>query len=152
MGVTRTGPGVATVEAALKGLEGLQAKTGWFESANYIDEKGRVTPVAYVATIHEFGTDRIPARPFMRPAVADHGREWIDKLGAGAKDVLNGHATGEGVLDLVANLAAANVAEKIRAVTSPPLSEATVKRKGFAKPLVESGQMEQSVTGRVERS
>jgi len=148
MGVTRTGPGVATVEAALKGLEGLQAKTGWFESANYPDG----TPVAYVATIHEFGTDRIPARPFMRPAVADHGREWIDKLGAGAKDVLNGHATGEGVLDLVANLAAANVAEKIRAVTSPPLSEATVKRKGFAKPLVDTGQMEQSVTGKVERS
>lgn len=69
MVVRREGPGTAKVLAAIKGLDGLEGKTGWFETARYPDG----TAVAYVATIHEFGTPRIPARPFMRPAVDVEG-------------------------------------------------------------------------------
>lgn len=148
MGVTRTGPGVATIETALAALEGLQAKVGWFETAHYPEG----TPVAYVATIHEFGTSKIPARPFMRPAVAEHGKEWIEQLGQGAKTCLTTGANPADVLEAVALGAAGNVAEKIQAVTSPPLSPVTVQRKGFSKPLVDTGQMAQSVTGKVERT
>jgi len=56
------------------------------------------------------------------------------------------------VLEIVTLQAACYVAEKIAAVTSPPWKPVTVKRKGFAKPLVETGQMVQSVTGKVERT
>lgn len=142
----RTGPGVATLHAALKDLDGVLGKTGWFETAHYPDGP----PVAYVATIHEFGTDRIPARPFMRPAVADHGQQWLDQLAQGAKACLNGGPSARDVLEMVALGAAGNVAEKIQAVTSPPLSPVTIKRKGFEKPLVDTGQMIQSVTGKAE--
>lgn len=148
MAVRREGPGTAKVLAAIKGLDGLEGKTGWFETAHYPEG----TPVAYVATIHEFGTPRIPARPFMRPAVADHGGEWIQLLGDGAKASLNGGPTPEQVLEMVTLTAAGNVAEKIQAVTSPPLSPVTVARKGSAKPLIDTGQMFQSVTGKVERT
>lgn len=148
MTFTRSGPGVGKIVAALQGLDGLEGKVGWFESAHYPDG----TPVAYVATIHEFGIGRIPARPFMRPAVADHGREWIDLLGQGAKAAINGGPSPAEVLEAVTLAAAGNVAEKIQAVTSPPLSPVTIKRKGHDKPLVDTGQMVQSVTGKVERS
>ena len=148
MTVRREGPGTAKVLAAVKGLDGLEGKTGWFETAHYPEG----TPVAYVATIQEFGTGRIPARPFMRPAVADHAGEWMDMLAQGAKASLTGGPAPEQVLELVTLAAAGNVAEKIQAVTSPPLSPATVKRKGFDKPLVDTGQMLQSVTGKVERT
>lgn len=148
MAVRREGPGTAKVLAAIKGLDGLEGKTGWFETAHYPEG----TPVAYVATTQEFGTPRIPARPFMRPAVADHGGEWIELLADGAKASLNGGPAPEQVLEMVTLAAAGNVAEKIQAVTSPPLSPVTVKRKGFAKPLVDTGQMVQSVTGKVERT
>ena len=144
----REGPGTAKVLAALKGLDGLEGKTGWFESAHYPDG----TAVAYVATIHEFGTPRIPARPFMRPAVADHGGEWMEALADGARASLKGGPSPEAVLEIVTLQAAGNVAEKIAAVTSPPLKPVTVKRKGFAKPLIDTGQMAQSVTGKVERT
>jgi hypothetical protein len=146
--VRREGPGTAKVLAAIKGLDGLEGKTGWFETAHYPDG----TAVAYAATIHEFGTPRIPARPFARPAVADHGGEWIQLLGEGAKASLNGGPAPEQVLEMVTLAAAGNVAEKIQAVTSPPLSPVTVARKGFDKPLVDTGQMLQSVTGKVERT
>lgn len=148
MTVTRKGPGVAELVTKVRAFDGLEAKTGWFETAHYPDG----TPVAYVATIHEFGTDRIPARPFMRPAVADHGQEWLDQLAAGARASLNGGQTPEQVMELVALGAAGNVAEAIQAVTSPPLAPVTVARKGSSKPLIDTGQMFQSVTGKVEKA
>lgn len=148
MTVTRTGPGTERVLATLEGLDGVEAKVGWFESAHYPGG----TSVAHVATIHEFGTTHIPARPFMRPAVADHGGEWVQMIADGAKAAMQGSMSPEAVLEVVAMQAAGNVAEKIQAVTSPPLSPITIKRKGHDKPLVDTGQMIQSVTGKVERT
>lgn len=148
--VRRSGPGAGKVAAVVKGLDGLEAKVGWFESALYPDG----TPVAYVATIHEFGTDKIPARPFMRPAVADHGQEWMDQLAAGARMAIesDGAMRPVEVLDAVAQVAAGNVGDAIQAVMSPALKPVTIARKGHAKPLIDTGQMFQSVTGKVEKT
>lgn len=148
MAFRREGQGTAKIVATLEGLQGKAAKVGWFETSRYPEG----TPVAYVATIQEFGTSRIPARPFMRPAVADHGQEWLDLLAEGAKASMNGGPSPVQVLEMVALQAAGNVAEKIVAVTSPALSPVTVARKGFDKPLVDTGQMLQSVTGKVENA
>lgn len=142
-------PGPISIDGmaqAMKDLGTSQAKVGWFETAAYADG----TPVAYVATIHEFGTDKIPARPFMRPAVAQYGPEWVRLIGDAAKAVLLGQVSARAALEMVALKAAGDVGKSITAVSSPPLAPATVKRKGFAKPLVETGQMLQSVTGKVE--
>lgn len=150
MTVRREGPGTAKVLATLEGLDGLEGKVGWFESARYPGG----TPVAYVATIHEFGTGRIPARPFMRPAVADHGGEWLGLIGQGVKASMMGGPSPAEVLELVMLQAAGNVAEKIQSL--PPLdpksSAVTIKRKGHSKALIDTGQMFQSVTGKVERT
>lgn len=148
MSVRRAGPGAARLVAALKGLDGLQARTGWFETAK--DASG--VPVATKAAAHEFGTARIPARPFMRPTVAEKKRPWLDQLAQGSKAVLRGEAQPAQVLEAVALRAAGDVAKKIKTVNTPPLSPKTVKRKGFDKPLVDTGQMIQSVTGVVEKA
>lgn len=176
MTVRREGPGVLDVSKVLRGLDDHEGRVGWFESARYEDG----TPVAYVATIQEFGSGAIPARPFMRPAVAEHGQEWLDQLAAGAKKAVQPGATLTPlmVLEAVAMMAAGNVGEKISEVTEPPLSQITlIARKtgkftggadvGAAaalvkegitvsdvstKPLVDTGQMIQSVTGVVERT
>lgn len=144
--VTRSGPGLKSVLAALDGLGDKEGKVGWFESARYADG----TPVAYVATIHEFGTGRIPARPFMRPAVATYGAGWMELLAQGARAAMAGSVSPAAALEMVTLRAAGDVAKSIQAVTSPPLSAVTIKRKGHAKPLVDTGQMIQSVTGKVE--
>lgn len=137
---------ISKAVATLEGLEGLEGKVGWFETAHYPDG----TPVAYVATIHEFGAGPIPARPFMRPAVAEYGRAWVALMGQGAKAALNGTTSAAAVLEAVTLRAAGDVGKAIKAVTSPPLKPMTIARKGFDKPLVDTGQMLQSVTGKVE--
>lgn len=137
---------ISRAVAVLDGLEGLEGKVGWFESAQYPEG----TPVAYVATIHEFGGGHVPARPFMRPAVAEYGADWMKLMGQGAKAALNGSVSPAAVLEAVTLRAAGDVGKAIKAVTSPPLSPITIKRKGFDKPLIDTGQMFQSVTGKVE--
>lgn len=137
---------ISKAVAVLEGLEGLEGKVGWFDSARYPDG----TPVAYVATIHEHGAGPIPARPFMRPSVAEYGASWMELMGQGAKAALNGSVSPAAVLEAVTLRAAGDVGKAIRAVTSPPLKPMTIARKGFDKPLVDTGQMLQSVTGKVE--
>lgn len=141
--------GVTRLVAALRELDGVQAKTGWFETAKYKDG----TPVALVAAIHEFGAPGagIPARPFMRPTVAEKREAWMRNLEAGATEVLRGNMSASAVLEAVAMRAAGDISKAISRVTSPPLSPITIKRKGSAKPLVETGLLRQSVTGIVER-
>ena len=43
-------------------------------------KKGGALPVASVARFLEFGTSKMPARPFMRPAFAASGRQALDKI------------------------------------------------------------------------
>lgn len=82
--------------------------------------------------------------------MAEYGPEWVRLMGEGAKAMLAGSHTAAQVLEMVALKAAGDVGKAIAAVTSPALAPSTVKRKGNAKPLVETGQMIQSVTGKVE--
>lgn len=146
------GPAAASVSVALKELDGLVGKTGWFETAKYADG----TPVAYVATIQEMGYPEggIPARPFLRPTAAEKGApggEWSQVAAAGARAALNGKTTAAAALEALTLKAAGDVGKTIVSITTPALSPRTIAAKGFSKPLVDTGQMLQSVTGVVER-
>ena len=73
------------LEVALNELSGKVAKVGWFEKSKY--PKPPNVPVAYVATIQEFGYSpkNIPPRPFMRPTLQKTGLEGGRLGDAGAK-------------------------------------------------------------------
>lgn len=169
MAIQRQGPGFATLNAALAGLDGVEAKSGWFETARYPDKKS--TPVAYVAAVNEFGALThagavaeafqaggaggravyIPARPFMRPTVAEKGASWMAALGQGAAAAMKGKVTPAAVMEIVALRAAADVAITITKVFSPPNAPSTIRRKGHEKPLEDSKRMYESITAVVEK-
>lgn len=146
--VVRKGPSLESVAVALEGMGDLQGKVGWFETAVYPDG----TPVAYVATIHEFGAPSagIPARPFMRPAVARFGAEWQGLVAKGAEAAIAGTVSPRDVLEALTMRAAGDVAKSLAGVEGPPLAPATIKRKGHDKPLVDTGLMGQTIQGVVE--
>lgn len=146
------GPSAATLSVALKALDGLVGKTGYFETAKYADG----TSVAYVAAIHEFGYPEggIPQRATMLPTADEKGKPggpWAKVAATGAKAALNGQTTAAAALEALTLVAAGDIGKAITALTSPPLDPRTIAAKGFSKPLVETGLMLQSVTGVVER-
>ena len=140
----------ATLERVPDEFDGMVAQVGFPSGINYEDG----TSVAYVATIQEFGAPevRIPPRPFMRPTVAAHKREWSKLIAKGIPQVVIGKMTAFDVLDLVGIKAAADIQTTIASIYSPPNSPATIKRKGSAKPLVDTGLMVASVQNAVNKT
>lgn len=156
MKITSDQRGSDALRKALKEIQDKKLRVGFFDTAKYEDG----TPVAYVATIQEFGNPSggIPARPFMRPTVDDKKTEWKTELADGAHAVLNGKATVDQMYGQVGAMAAGNIGETIASITSPALAQSTIdarasKRKTAGvstKPLVDTGLMIQSVDFQVE--
>jgi hypothetical protein len=101
-----------------------ELRVGWFESAKY--DEG--TPVAYVASIQEFGTASggIPPRPFMRPTIAENRGDWIKNFDEGVTRVLAGILTMEDFLNILGLRIAGQVRKSISTVQEPPLSPITL--------------------------
>lgn len=115
---------IAELMKRMEELSKKEIKVGWLESAKY-DES---TQVAQVAATNEFGSpaNHIPPRPFFRPAIEEHGKNWIKTATLGAKKVIKGDMSAEQVLDAVGQLARADVQQKIASIRSPALSPITL--------------------------
>lgn len=120
-------------------------RVGFLEKAKYpAGVKSGGLSVAQVAFWNEFGRPEHnqPPRAFFRNAIAKHSPEW-GKLVAAAAHVAkyDSHKT----LTIVGGTIRDQVVHSITILTSPPLAPATVKRKGFDKPLIETSVMENHV-------
>lgn len=153
MSVTRThNDHIAKV---LEQLQHREIQIGFFETAVYPDG----TPVAYVAAIQEFGSGPIPPRPFLRPAAADNQDKWGNLAASGIKAALREAIQLDYALGQVGFVGAGDVQNAIKAVQSPGLADSTIRNRRTrtnknknqsVKPLVDTGQMLQSVTSKVE--
>lgn len=97
--------------------------------------------------VHEFGNDHVPQRSFIGSTLTERREEAATLLGQLAGQVVEDKLTPEKALGQLGLWAATAVKEKI--VSSdipPPLAASTVRRKGSSKPLVDTGQMLNSIT------
>lgn len=113
----------------VKSLEEYSAQAGWFESARYDDG----VPVAQVAIYNEYGTSRIPPRPFMRPTAESQNGEWARTTGKVVSQVLRGKMSAEQGMTLVAQKAAGDIRQTITQVFEPELSPVTVLLRQWRK-------------------
>jgi hypothetical protein len=152
-------PAGKNLQIALKNLQGKVGKVGWFEKSKYEDG----TPVAYVATIQEYGypAGNIPPRPFMRTTIAEKQQEWKKIAESGSKAILNGKATVGTVMEAIGLKAAGDIRKKISLITAPPLSPRTIEARRsrradkktiglLTKPLIDTGIMFGTLTNTVE--
>jgi hypothetical protein len=96
------------------------------------------------ATEHEVGAHitKIPPRPFFRSMLWEKGPTW----GAAIAKILPtvGYDTTL-ALGRMGELIKGQLQQSIRDLLFPPLAPSTIRRKGFAKPLIDSGHMLNSV-------
>jgi hypothetical protein len=114
---------------------------------------GRGLTIAQIGAIHEYGAPgaSIPSRPFLHPAL----REGTPELQRLTKillfEVQSGSITKEIALERLGLLGQRLVQQKIRRGEFAELQPKTIARKKSSKPLIDTGQMIQSVTFAVER-
>lgn len=92
----------------------------------------------------------IPERPFMRNTMRDKNAAYRAALKQAAKSVLNGALSLDMVMRRLGVMAVGDIQAEITALRSPPNSPVTIARKGSSNPLIDTGEMRQSVTYKVD--
>lgn len=121
----------------------LKLKVGFFETAKY--ENGDY--VAQIAKIQEYGTLKIPKRPFFRTAIAKNQKKWLNIL----KSQLMQSSDIELAYNQVGEIARGDVVLSINSTNTPPNAKSTIKAKGSSKPLIDTGFLRSSVSFKVTK-
>ena len=126
------------------GVRGAQMR----EETDAAVESGTPYPLALQAYIREHGSPayRVPPRPFLEPGIEKHLNLVESGMKAALQDVLDG---GDGRAQR--ERLGATMAAKVQAYFQedngwPPNAPSTIKNKGSAQPLVDTGALRQSIT------
>lgn len=129
----------------LNEMHNKKVSVGYFSNSTYADG----TPVAYVASIMEFGEMHTPARPTIRPSLEKNKAKYYDLINKAIVNSLNGSDFKTGLM-IVGKMGAEDIQAEIRNLQNPPLSIKTILKKGHSKPLMDTKVMFQSVTFKVD--
>lgn len=97
----------------------------------------------------------VPPRPFIRPAITEHGDEWAKFV---SRDIEETDAPLDVILERLGIRIVGDIQTAIRAVYAPPLKASTIRRRlksGFSdygtasKPLIDSGVMLRTIRSEV---
>ena len=115
-----------------------KVRVGFLEGATYPDG----TAVAQVAFWNEYGTDTAPPRPFFRDMIKAKSGTW--SAGVAVQLKANNMDVGK-ALNLAGMGIKDQLVDSINEFSTPENAAATVAKKGFNKPLIDTGHMRNSV-------
>ncbi|WVH13983.1 hypothetical protein CASP1_00062 [Alcaligenes phage CASP1] len=144
--------GLQLVEDALKQelskLQGAQVALVGIHEAAGMHESGDLT-VAAVGAYNHFGVpDKIPARPWLDVGVDTGTKEYLETIEEGIAEGLDSKQ----ILEQVGALAVGYTQQFITDLRDPPNADSTIKKKGSDNPLIDTGNLRQSVTYSVVRN
>lgn len=106
---------------------------------------GKQVHNAQVGAWNEYGTERIPERSFIRSTIDENNKSYQASLRRIVKKILSGDQNGHKMMGRLGMKIQNQVQAKIVSIQEPPNAESTIKRKKSSKPLVDSGQLSQSI-------
>lgn len=106
-------------------LRGQKVRVGIFENATTDDGK----LVAEYATYNEFGTEHIPARPFMRNTIKAHAADWQKTFAGNVAPQPDDPSTIYKALQTVGVQAVGHIQETISSSMPPPNAPSTIRKK-----------------------
>lgn len=136
--VIRKGKALDGLLREFSGITGLKAVISMGEASAY-------------AVHHEFGAPaaNIPARPFIRPTFEENRDRYLGSMKWSIARVLHGSRKLEGELDRIGRIVADDIKMRIASTDSPANAEATIRKKGFDDPLIDSHTMVDAVTVKI---
>lgn len=122
-----------------------RVNVGFLSGATYPDG----TSVAMVAAVNEFGKPAIgqPPRPAFRNMIREKSPSWGSAVAGAVKAA---DYDSKKALALVGQGVKGQLQESIKKLQEPALKPVTVKRKGFSKPLIDTGHELNSVDYEVQ--
>lgn len=132
--------GVHAAEGGATHLEGTASNTSG---------QGGALSVAEIATIHEFGTGKIPQRSFIRAWADESKASNAQTLKAVAEGIVQGKFTLAQGLDRMGLRFVGEIQARIAKGIPPELAPETIARKGSSKPLINTGQLRSSIRHKV---
>lgn len=100
---------------------------------------------ALKAAVNEFGTDTIPERSFLRSTMAANRRAYMENIAKIAQSAIQGKRTPKKGMGLLGLKAQNDIKSRITSISTPANSAATIKRKKSSNPLINNGDMRESV-------
>lgn len=101
--------------------------------------------MALIAAANEFGTDTIPARPFLRGAFDANQRGLTQTASRLFGLIMEGKLTSRRALALMGEEHQGQVQEYLQALDTPPNAPRTVAQKGSSNPLIDEGHLLESI-------
>jgi hypothetical protein len=101
--------------------------------------------IASVGVVQEFGSDNIPERPFLRNSFDEKNKAWNSVALSQVGQVIDGRKAAVTAMNTIGEVMQGDIQKKIVDGPFTPNAPATVKQKGSARPLIDSGRMRQSV-------
>lgn len=132
-------------ELAAKVSKPANLSVGFLADSTYPDG----TPTAMVAATNEFGRPSVgqPPRPAFRNMIADKSLGWGDAI---ANLLVSNDYDATKTMTQVGAGIKGQLQQSISDLTTPGLKPSTIARKGFDKPLIDSGHELASVDFKVE--
>ena len=126
-------------------LKDITSLDGTVVSAGVMDSKN-----ATKAAMNEYGTSKIPQRPFMRTAVSRHGKSWGEKSAKAVQSVIKGMPISQ-VTELVGMQMKSDISSTLTNGPWTPNAASTIAKKGSSRPLIDTGELRASITYKVEK-
>lgn len=105
--------------------------------------------IAQIGYIHEFGAATIPERSFIRSTINGQSKDIKKIAREQYKLVLNGKTTTEKGLGILGAFTAGLIQETFTSNDWEPNTDKTQQRKGSTTPLIDTGQLRQSISYKV---
>ena len=132
----------------IESLSGVVVSAGIQSSEGKLQTEAADATLADVATWNHFGTQTIPARPWLEVAQDRNRRKWAGLAGRVVKPWREGDGLPE--LQVLSAVMVGDCQESLLDGAWTPNAEATIKAKGSDQPLVDTGRLVQSHRGAVD--
>lgn len=100
--------------------------------------------------INEFGGGNVPERSFLRSTMSEKRKLYMGNIAKIAQAAIQGKYTPEQGMGRLGRLAEQDVKAKIVAIRFPENAESTKAQKGSSNPLIDNGDMVNSVRWKYE--